>query len=152
VDVATTVLILHVGLAAVWDLAQRRIPNWLVVSGLLLGFAFQAQSSGFAGLGSSVLGAAVALVTLIGPFALRWMGGGDVKISMVCGAFLGWSGALHVILVGTVAHGVLGIGVLGSRMVKRSMGRETDSPAKLPHALGFAVSTVLYTAGIGRLF
>jgi len=152
VDVATTVLILHVGLAAVWDLAQRRIPNWLVASGLLLGFAFQAQSSGFVGLGLSFLGAAAALAALIGPFAMRWMGGGDVKIAMVCGAFLGWSGGLHVILVGTVVHGLLGIGVLFSRMVKRSMGHDTGSPAKLPHALGFAVSTVLYTAGIGRLF
>ena len=151
-DVATSVLILHVGLAAVWDLVSRRIPNWLVVSGLVFGFAFQAQSSGIAGLGFAFLGAATALLTLIGPFAMRWMGGGDVKITMVCGAFLGWSGALHVILIGTVVHGLLGIGVLFSRMVKRSMGRETTSPTKLPHALGFAVSTVLYTAGIGRLF
>jgi prepilin peptidase CpaA len=151
-EVATTVLVLHVGLAAVWDLAHRRIPNWLVVSGLLFGLAFQAQSGGLVGLGLSTLGALAALAALIAPFAMRWMGGGDVKIAMVCGAFLGWSGALHVILVGTVIHGLLGIAVLFNRMVKRSMGRATGPPATLPHALGFAISTVLYTVGIGRLF
>ena len=151
-DIATTALILHVGLAAVWDIAQRRIPNWLIVSGLLFGIAFQAQSGGLAGLGFAVLGAVVALVVLIGPFAIRWMGGGDVKLAMVCGAFTGWNGALHIILVGTVVHGLLGLLVVFSRAARRAMGHTLPKPRPLPHAVGFCIAAVLYAAGVARFF
>jgi len=152
VELATTVLILHAGLAAVWDIAQRRIPNWLIVSGLLFGIAFNAQSSGLAGLGFAVLGALTALAVLIGPFAIRWMGGGDVKIAMVCGAFTGWSGALHIILVGTVVHGLLGLLVLFSRAARKAMGHTLEKPRQLPHAVGFGIAAVLYAAGVARFF
>lgn len=151
-DVATTALVLHAGLAAVWDIAQRRIPNWLIVSGLLFGIAFNAQASSFAGVGVAVLGAATALGVLIGPFALRWMGGGDVKIAMVCGAFTGWNGALHIILVGTVVHGLLGVLVVFSRPIWRSMGKVPPKVQQLPHAVGFAVAVVLYAVGVARFF
>ena len=57
-----------VGIAAVWDLAERRIPNSLVLTGLLLGAAFMTQAGGLAGLGQSFLGAAACLVALILPF------------------------------------------------------------------------------------
>ncbi len=150
--VATTALLLHAGLAAVWDIAQRRIPNWLIVSGLLFGFAFSAQSSGLAGLGVAFLGSLVALLVLIGPFAIRWMGGGDVKIAMVCGAFTGWNGALHIILIGTVVHGLLGLMVLFSRTVRRAMGRSLPKPQPLPHAVGFGIAAMLYAVGVVRLF
>jgi prepilin peptidase CpaA len=152
VDAASVVLILHAGIAAVWDIAQRRIPNWLIVSGLLLGIAFQTQSGGLAGLGLALLGAATALGALIGPFALRWMGGGDVKLAMVCGAFTGWNGALHIILVGTVLHGLLGIVVLTGRAFRRSMGHTLPKPRQLPHAVGFGVAVVLYAAHVARFF
>ncbi len=151
-NAATLALLLHAGLAAIWDLAERRIPNWLIVSGLLFGFAFSAQSRGFAGLGFSFLGALVALVVLIGPFALRWMGGGDVKIAMVCGAFTGWNGILHIILLGTVAHGMLGILVLCQRAVRRAMGQALTKPQPLPHAVGFGIAAMLYVAGVAHFF
>jgi len=147
-ELAAAALTTHVGLAAVWDLAQRRIPNPLIVSGLLFGFAFQAQTSALAGLGSAFLGSVVALLILIGPFAARWMGGGDVKIAMVCGAFTGWNGAVQIILAGTVAHGLLGIGVVLGRAGLQSMGRVVGPPRPLPHAVGFAVGTVLYIVGL----
>lgn len=151
-NAAALTLLLHAGLAAVWDLAERRIPNWLIVSGLLLGFAFSAQTSGLTGLGFALLGAAVALLVLIGPFALRWMGGGDVKLAMVCGAFTGWNGALHIILVGTVVHGLLGLVVVGARLVRRALGQALPKPQPLPHAVGFGVAAVLYVAGVAHFF
>ena len=147
---AAIALVLHVGLAAVWDIAQRRIPNWLIVSGLILGFAFSAQSGGFVGLGLSLLGALLGLLVLIGPFALRWMGGGDVKLVMVCGAFLGWEGVIHVVLVGTVLHGLMGFGVLALCAVRKARGQGLSPPQPLPHAVGFGVATMLYVAGIAH--
>jgi len=151
-NAAALALLLHAGLAAVWDLAERRIPNWLILSGLILGFAFSAQSSGLAGLGVALLGCAAALGVLLGPFALRWMGGGDVKIAMVCGAFTGWNGALHIILLGTVAHGLLGLLVVGSRAARRGLGHTLAKPQPLPHAVGFGIAAVLYVTGVAHLF
>lgn len=147
-----TVLWGIVVIAAVWDAWQRRIPNGLIVVGLLLGAAFQVQAAGAQGLLDALLGAAVALGVLIGPFALRIMGGGDVKLAMVCGAFAGWAAALQIILLGTAVHGVVALLFIFARLVAKSRGRDLPSAAKVPHAVGFGVATVLVTAGIVTLW
>lgn len=147
-----TVLWILVVVAATWDAWQRRIPNALILVGLLLGGAFQAQADGWAGLGAAALGAAVALGVLIGPFALRVMGGGDVKLAMVCGAFAGWSAVLQIILLGTAVHGVVAITFIFARLMAKSRGRDLPAVDKVPHAVGFAVATVLVTAGLVRLW
>ena len=143
-------LSLLVGIAAVWDLAQRRIPNPLIVVGLLAGAAVQTQADGLVGLGLSVLGAATGLGALLGPFAARWVGGGDVKLLMVVGAFVGWKGALVVLLMGTVAHGLLALVWVGARLVRRRLGRPLDEQPRVPHALGFFVATLVHVLwGVG---
>ncbi|MCK6506813.1 A24 family peptidase [Myxococcota bacterium] len=147
-----TVLWMIVVIAAVWDAWQRRIPNGLILVGLLLGAAFQVQAAGLDGLWASLGGAAVALLVLIGPFAMRIMGGGDVKLAMVCGAFTGWSAVLQIILLGTAVHGVVALVFIFARLVAKSRGRDLASASKVPHAVGFGVSTVLVTAGLVTLW
>lgn len=149
---SVTVLWVLVVVAATWDVWQRRIPNPLILAGLLLGVAFQAQATGLPGIVAALLGAAVALALLIGPFVLRVMGGGDVKLAMVCGAFTGWSQAIQIILVGTVVHGLIALTFLGARRAARAMGRDIADRAQVPHAVGFAVATVLVTAGLVNLW
>lgn len=151
-ELSTLVLWVLVGVAAAWDVSQRRIPNPLVVIGLLLGIAFQVQAQGLLGLGLALLGATVALVALIGPFALRLMGGGDVKLAMVCGAFAGWSAALQIILLATVAQGLLALGFVVARHLARRLGKEVPERAMVPHAVGFAVATFVHSIGIIRIW
>jgi prepilin peptidase CpaA len=146
------ILWLLVGLAAVWDLSQRRIPNKLVLIGLLSGIILQTQIGGLAGLGLSLLGAVTGLGLLIIPFSLRVLGGGDVKLTMVCGAFLGWLGAVEVTLVASALNGALSLTiVLGSRALA-ALGRPTPTDVKLPYAVAVAVAVVLYTTSLLRLF
>jgi len=141
-----------VAIAAIWDLTQRRIPNALIVVGLLLGIALQVQAQGPMGIVWALVGMGVALVALIGPFILRMMGGGDVKLAMVCGAFTGWVGAIHIILVGTVIHGLVTVIVL-VRAKLRDLRQEDPVPLRgVPHAVGFAVGAVLYGLGILHLW
>lgn len=147
-----TLLWLLMGLACLWDVSQRRIPNRLILVGLLSGVALQAHASGFAGVGWSVFGALVALAVLIGPFAARVLGGGDVKLAMVAGAFLGWRGALHVILFGALAHGLVALAWVAGAGALRRLGRPVDPERGIPHALGFAAATVVYTLGLVTLF
>ena len=151
-DLATTVLWVLVGLATVWDVAQRRIPNRLVLVGLFSGMALQAWSDGIVGLGLSALGGLAALLLLIGPFAARVLGGGDVKLAMVCGVFLGWKGAVHVVLLGTLSHGFVALLWVGGRAALRRLGRPSLEDTGIPHAVGFAIATALYTLGTVRIF
>ena len=149
---ATVTLWALVGTAAAWDITQRRIPNGLILTGLLLGIGFQAQLGGLAGLGFGLFGAIVALAVLIVPFAIRRLGGGDVKLAMVCGAFLGWRGALHVIIIGTVVHALLALGFLALRAAGQRLGKPVGDVERVPHAVGFAVAVVLYCTGLTVLF
>lgn len=149
---ATVTLWALVGLAAAWDVSQRRIPNGLILTGLLLGLGFQAQLGGLAGLGSGAFGALVALLALILPFALHRLGGGDVKIAMVCGAFLGWRGAIHVILIGMVVHALIAVGFLVARAASRQLGRPLGDLERVPHAVGFAIATISYCTGLTVFF
>lgn len=146
------VLFALVGLAAIWDAVQRRIPNPLVLTGLVAGGALKTQASGLPGLGSSLLGAGVALALLIVPFALRRMGGGDVKISMVCGAFLAWNGAVHVVLIATLIHGlVAALFLIGKRRLPAIRGWTPDYE-RVPFAVALAAAVALYSLDIVRFF
>ncbi len=132
--------------AAVWDITQRRIPNALVLAGFFLGFALQAQSAGLSGMLTGLGGAALALAVYFVPFSLRQVGGGDVKLAMVFGVFLGWKQTLYVILGGTVLNGVLALGLLITRRVLLARGRTI--PPKLeqvPKAVALALALFYVT-------
>jgi len=143
---------LLVGLAAAWDFSQRRIPNVLIVVGLLSGLTLQAQTGGLPGLGLSSVGIAAALAVMIVPFSLRVMGGGDVKLMMVCGAFLGWRGFVEVLLISSVLNGLLAFAVVLSGRAPPLWGLAIPRPTALPYAVPVAAATVLYTSGLVRLF
>lgn len=147
-----SILWLLVGLAAAWDISQRRIPNRLIAIGLVSGIVLQTQIGGLAGLGLSLLGAACGLGLLIGPFALRVLGGGDVKLTIVCGVFLGWLGVVEVTLVASVLNGLLSLGIVMSSRALLALGRPPLSDVKLPYAVAVAIAVVLYTSEFLRLF
>ncbi len=99
-------------IAALWDWETKRIPNELVLTGLVIGLVVGAYSAGLVGLGHALLGALVGLAALYYPWTRGWVGGGDVKLLAACGAFLGWKGVLVLLLAGTALHGLLTVGVL----------------------------------------
>lgn len=93
---------------ALTDLRAYLIPDEFSLGGLVLGLGL-ALAGGLASLGQAVLGAAVgfALLWLIGwlgaiVFRKEAMGGGDVKMMAMVGAFTGWQGTLVSIFLGAV--------------------------------------------------
>ena len=107
--------------AVVSDLRSRRIPNALVVSGIVLGLFFQTVAPSGAGLFGSpagalgfvpaLLGGLVGLALFLPLYALRAMGAGDVKLLAMVGV---WLGAPHVVkaaLWTLLAGGVLSLAV-----------------------------------------
>ena len=75
--------------AAAIDLRVRRIPNWLTLSLMLCGFAQSVTWAHIATPGQSALGFLTGFGLALLFFAIRAMGGGDVKLLAGIGAWLG---------------------------------------------------------------
>jgi leader peptidase (prepilin peptidase)/N-methyltransferase len=98
---------------AMTDARQYIIPDEFSLGGLVLGLLFS-LSSGWPGLSSALLGAAVGFAVLwvvgwLGTLAFKEeaMGGGDIKMMAMVGAFLGWQGALLTIFAGALVGSLI---------------------------------------------
>jgi prepilin peptidase CpaA len=97
--------------AAASDLARRRIPNALNVAIFLGGLLAQAAGGGPAALGQGLAGAGIALALLLPLFYVRWLGGGDVKLAVAFGAWLGPAAAFWATAVGLAGGGLVAFGM-----------------------------------------
>jgi prepilin peptidase CpaA len=147
------------------DLRSRRIPNWLTVPGLLIGLAANTVLSGWSGLKTSLLGAAIGLALLLPFVLLRSLGAGDWKLAGSLGAFTG-PGILMNLLLGSVfVAGVMAVGLViykgRVRQTIRNIGHilislvtfqlpgsrvSLDNPEslKVPYGVALAFTVVLY--------
>jgi leader peptidase (prepilin peptidase) / N-methyltransferase len=107
------------------DLTHRIIPNVVTVPGIVLGLLGAATVLPV-GLVNAVLGVAIGGGIL---WALAWaspylfgkegMGGGDIKLLAMIGAFLGWKPALLTIMVGSLSGSLIGLSLIGLGFMKR---------------------------------
>lgn len=95
-------------LSVFFDLTVRRIPNWIIAFGLAGGLLLNA-SHGFAQFSHSLLGFIVGITVFIVPFALGWMGAGDVKYFGVVGALLGVEWLPRVLFYSILTAGALAV-------------------------------------------
>jgi prepilin peptidase CpaA len=155
-------------LAAISDASTFRIPNALTVSGMMLGLAVTtlmapAASTGFL---RSACGLAAAFACLVPLHALRVIGGGDVKLMAMVGAFLGLPDILPALLFVFAAGGVAALAAAASRRRMRrllgnvgaivrsaAIGAVTGAPAapaglvsagRLPFAIPIAAGTAAF--------
>lgn len=106
---AQAVALIVAGTAAVYDVRTRRIPNTLTFGGAAFALIFHAIDGGTSELESAALGWLVGSLVFIVPFALRGLGGGDVKLVAALGAWLGASNAVWLALYTGVAGGILAL-------------------------------------------
>jgi prepilin peptidase CpaA len=117
---------------AAWsDIKTQRIPNWLVLSGIVIGLLANGLLP--AGLGinntfvpgglgwlAALQGMGLGLAVLLPLYLLRAMGAGDVKLMGMAGAFLGPVHVQGAILFTLLAGGLVALMlVLWSGMLKR---------------------------------
>jgi prepilin peptidase CpaA len=102
------VLILAVTLSAFFDIKERRIPNWVSLPGILMGLLLN-SFLGVAQLLHSVTGLLAGIGVMIIPFALRWMGAGDVKLFGLVGALLGVQWLPRVFFYSGLIGGILAL-------------------------------------------
>lgn len=85
--------------AAVGDIRNRRIPNWLTLSLMVSGIARSFLSGSALSPLDALLGLLVGFIVPFLLFAIGAVGGGDVKILAGIGAWLGWKGVLAIFVV-----------------------------------------------------
>lgn len=149
------------------DLRSRRIPNWLTVSGLLVGIVANTVVEGWSGLKTSLLGVLVGLALLL-PFVLiRSLGAGDWKLAGALGAFTGPGRLVDLLLASVFVAGLMAViyviykkrlletlrniaHILVSLVTFRlpGYGVSLDNPEslKVPYGVALALTVVLYGA------
>jgi len=98
-------------LSGFFDLVARRIPNWLIAIGAATGLAINAFHGGHYFL-QSLLGFLVGIAVLVLPFAMGWIGAGDVKFFGVLGAQLGIVFLPRIFLYSAIVAGIIALASL----------------------------------------
>jgi prepilin peptidase CpaA len=173
--VVIVLLALLIG-AAVYDVRYRRIPNWLTVTGVLLGFAINfAIGPPEAGVVFALQGFLVAFGIYMFLYILRAMGAGDVKLMAAVGALVGWERWFGIFLVTAIVGGAMAIVLVAARgRLKRTIfnvgfivseikhGRpayvgkdeldvRSGKGVSLPHGAVIAIGTIFFLAAVARL-
>jgi len=111
---ARSILILFMILTFSIDLKHRIIPDVLTFPGIILGFllSFLVRSPSVWNslLGILVGGGMFYLSAILGEllFKKESMGGGDIKLAMMLGAFLGWQNIILVLLLSALLGSLIG--------------------------------------------
>ncbi len=107
------------------DYAERRVPNWLNLALLIVGFALQGIYFGTSGLAAGALGMLTGFGVLIIPWLMHGMGAGDVKLMAAIGVFLGPVLTFYSFALGAV------IGAITAVIMIVSTGRTSMACANL---------------------
>ena len=157
-----------------YDLRTRRIPNWLVLVGLLTGIAVNVTVFEWEGLRASLLGMGLAALIDIPLYALRAMGAGDAKLMMAVGAMVGPGPWFAIFILTSILGGVGAVSILLWRKgLGRSLGNvgtilssllrmrapyhdnpeldvRNERAVRLPHGAVIAMGTILFLSA-GKL-
>lgn len=100
------------GIASVWDLKTLKIPNALILIGMVLGVTLTTVENGFDGLKLSLIGILVTFLILYPVWALKAIGmpvigAGDVKLFLVVASFLGLTSTLTIVLYSIILGGCM---------------------------------------------
>ena len=158
--------------AAVFDVRSRRIPNALTVSGFVVAIALRFVAGPGAGI-DGLTGAVLAFVLCLPFFVLGVLGGGDAKLLMAVGAFMGPRDLLMAMLLIASIGGIVAVldaarrgillpvlyncgdilkswATLGRRGSNRSLA--TDGALAIPYGVAIAMGALVWWfAQVSRL-
>jgi prepilin peptidase CpaA len=119
VTLSTVFLLLLTATAAVTDLRVHRIYNWTTYPGIIIALAVSLFESGLdngfpghPGLKDSLIGFLVCGGLMLVSYVFFNVGGGDVKLIAMVGAFLGLEKGVEVVLWTFVLGGAAGLALL----------------------------------------
>ncbi|MGH7165280.1 MAG: prepilin peptidase [Nitrospiraceae bacterium] len=108
------------------DLAHMIVPDLITLPGIVLGFLLAATVLPV-GLVNSLLGILVGggllwLLAWASPylFGKEGMGGGDIKLLAMIGAFLGWKPTLLTVMIAAIVGSVVGLSLIACKAMQRN--------------------------------
>lgn len=172
IEVKTLLLLALLTIAAKFDITSRRIPNQLVLAGLIASFVLQINLNGFDGFKAWGLGLLVGFGAFLPLYLLRAMGAGDVKLMAMVGAFIGPLLAIGTVITTLVVGGILAIAMamysgalvqamknihtmltVGMYKTLSGGGAQLDAPAasagSMPYAVAIGLGTLVHQIILG---
>lgn len=141
-----TLFLLACMVAVIWfDVTRYLIPNWL--NGLILAAYPLAVFMAPAGVDwkNALLGMVIVFVLGYIMFALKWMGGGDVKLITVLSLWVGFQSLAQFIFLFAIIGGVFSIALLVGRKIIPHVNKSGKPLPRLlrpgePVAYGLAIA------------
>lgn len=160
-------LLALIAIASLYDVKSRRIPNWLIVTGLASSLFYQTFSGYGYGFTFWITGLGVGFLSFLPLYVIRAMGAGDVKLMAAVGSFVGGIAAFQTVVLTLLAGGALAllvmlwnrswklvfenISLMTTNMTINAMTRQlpkAEAPVKsagnLPYGVAIAAGTLLY--------
>lgn len=109
-------------IAAIFDARQRRIPNYLIIVGLITWIIWLVQ--GDYNLSDCICGVLIPLFALFPFYMMKGLGAGDVKLLSVCGGFVGMSGLVEYLLIVflvSAVYGVIAVFIKKKKILNRNL-------------------------------
>jgi prepilin peptidase CpaA len=106
------VLLVLLSIACVTDVRSQMIYNWNTYPGLVLGFLLRGWNEGATGMEDAAKGFLICGGLMLVCFVLFGLGGGDLKLMAMMGAFLGFEQGVESLLWTLVLGGILGGAVI----------------------------------------
>ena len=131
------------------DLDHQIIPDVISLPGIVVGLVASALGQGPPLLDSllgALIGGGMLYAVAVGYHAFtgrEGMGGGDIKLLAMIGAFLGWRGVLLSLIIGSFTGAVVGISLI--------LARRTDSRVPIPFGPFLALGALCALAFGDRL-
>jgi prepilin peptidase CpaA len=160
-------------IGAVYDVRSSRIPNWLTYLGLGMALAIRGLWGGWPGLKQGLWGALLGGGVLFLFFLVRGIGAGDVKLMAAVGAWVGFHGAVTVLIATAFAGGILALvymvfykqvvgtfrnlGTILKYHITRGvrphpkLSLQSSQTIRLPYGLAIAVGTLYLLFSTGSL-
>lgn len=137
-------LILLLTAVVYFDVRVRRIPNLLTMGGILLGFISSGAVGGWSGLTQSGGGLFIAAMVGFGFWSARLIGGGDHKLLIAVGAFVGYPLIIPIMVAVALAGGLQALiwtGAVKWHRPAQSL-RALFKSVRLPYSVSIAVGTL----------
>ncbi len=148
IDIAYFAFVSSMIVIAFIDIDHQIIPDRITFLGILVGFILGStilidpfSRPLLLGMKASAIGLILGagLFLLIAVLSRGGMGGGDIKMMGMVGAFLGWKGVLLTTFIGSLTGAVIGV----SLMIFKGKGRKAKIPFGPFLAIGAVVSLFL---------
>lgn len=136
-----------------WDVFTRKMPNWLVYGGTLAGVGLQWGLLGKQGLYRSLFAGAIGFCFMYILWQLNWVGGGEVKLLTLVGAFTYPSFVVYTGIYAVLVSGLIALAAMARqrevvatlKRIPTTLAGKRESAGKTPWMIPYAVPI---TAGV----